>query len=699
MRRRTVLRWAVAGSGLLVTACADSPGIVGRRLLQRVRDGVLAGELRAPFAALLHLSADNVLTVTIPHCEMGQGIATAAAMLVADELDMPWPRVRIAFASEHRLLMTTAGSNAVSGSWLLWREIGATARELLLRAAAARWSVLPSELTAAAGGVSGAGGRAATFGELAAAAAALDDLGRFSLPPLRRRGPGSLVGTSPPRLDLPGKVDGSVRFGIDVRLPGMRYASARAALPGTRIADVEAVRTAFAASGAADAALLVEADLAAVVAPTWWRAERLLATLPVRFVTVPDPAAADPDAGPPPAPAIDPVDTAPAALRDGVLAARYSVPYAAHMTLEPANCSVLLDGEGCEIWLSTQSPERAVQAAAAASGLPVGRIRVRPQHVGGGFGRRTYPDIVGQAVRVARAVPGPVQLQWSREEDLRQDRFRPAFSGELRAPVDAGGQPRSVAITLHGQATGASGANATEGTESGHYRFGPLQATWQRATAPVQAGIWRSVGNLHNAFFLESFVDELAYAAGRDPLAYRQELLDDDGLLAAVTRVAELSDWARRRPAGCGQGIACWRAYGSAIALVVEVAPGEGGWPRPVRMTAVVDCGLVVHRSAAAAQVEGGALFGLSSALFEAATFEAGSVRQRNFHDYRLLRMADAPAVHVEFIASEAPPGGLGELATPVAAPALANALFAATGRRLRHLPLAPATGTEPAAG
>jgi isoquinoline 1-oxidoreductase beta subunit len=671
------------------------------------------------------VTPDNLVTVLVPHCEMGQGSQTALAMMAADEMEADWNLVRVreapaldAYANAYiaraftggslssplarafdygtyRLarwygLQATGGSTSVraTGQYGM-RVAGAAAREMLVAAAAARFGASASECQAANSRVTHAGsGRSATFGELATAAAAERVPAR---PTLKNPEAYTIRRTPRPRLDIRAKVDGSAVYGIDFTLPGMLYAAVEIApVFGGRLVSVDPA-PAEAMPGVKRVVRLDEA--VAVVADTFWHASKALAALQPAFDTAGHGGvssasifgAFDHALGAPPE---MPREAA------TIVTADYRVPFLAHATMEPMACTVRVAGEGAEVWAGTQDPLNARATAAKALGLEVDRVRVTNLPLGGGFGRRlpTYLDFVDMAARIAKAMsPAPVKMIWTRENDIRHDYYRPAAMARFAGALDASGTPLEVACHYAGGGDRESLFMP--------YAIARRQAEARDAPHPVRTGPWRSVLNSQHGFFKESFIDELAHAAGKDPVQFRRDLLAGEPRFRAVLdRVAAMAAWGRPLPAGEGRGVALVACFGSVVAEIAHVSVSPEGQLRVKHVFAAVDCGDVVNTDTAAAQIEGGILFGLSAAMVGAITIAGGRAAESNFHDYEMIRLADAPAVSVEFIRSDAPLGGLGEPGVPPIAPAVANAIFAATGIRVRELPIKNATLAKPRA-
>jgi isoquinoline 1-oxidoreductase beta subunit len=676
----------------------------------------------------IRIASDNTVTVLVPHCEMGTGVHTALAMMLAEELEADWTRVRVEeaaalddyangylvrvflpiaasvpkfmergvdFASfkltQLMDVQTTGGSSAVRGTGHLgMRVAGAAAKGMLIEAAAARWSVPVSECVARSSQVVHSGSdRSFTFGELAADAAKLKPR---THPQLKSRESYTIVGKPTQRFDIPSKVNGSATYGIDVAMPGLLYATIAASpVFGAKLESVDS--QAVEAMGGVRKVVRLD-DAVAVVADSYWRAQKALRALAPKFSETPAARASSDElystlsaalAGEKGKKVLVTGQDAATVLAGAAksIEAEYRVPFLAHATMEPMNATARVADGRCEVWTGVQDPLNARKVAAAAAGLDPEKVVVHNQQLGGGFGRRLPGafDYVDQAVRVAKELsPAPVKLIWSREEDLQHDYYRPLVVGRYKGAIDASSAPSVWCARFNGASEGGSAllpyAVANQDIRSIHDR------------THVRQGAWRSVAHTQHGFFTESFIDELAHAAGKDPFEFRRGLLADAPRHRAVLeKAADLAAWGTPPPAGRGRGIALVESFGSIVAEVAEVEVLDGRI-KVHRVCAAVDCGDVVNPDTAAAQVEGGIVFGLSAALFNEITIRDGRVAQTNFHDHPMPKLADSPSVTVEFIASGAPLGGLGEPGVPPIAPAIANAVFAATGQRLRSLPL-----------
>ncbi|HEX4574346.1 MAG TPA: xanthine dehydrogenase family protein molybdopterin-binding subunit [Gemmatimonadales bacterium] len=691
------------------------------------RAGRAAARAAPPFApnAWLRIGTDGIVTLTADKSEMGQGSPTGLAMLLAEELEADWAKVQLGPVPENAAawsrMMRTGGSNAIRTSWEPLRKAGAAAREVLITAAAQTWQVERATCRAEQGAVLHVpSGRRLPYGALAERAATLP------VPtdaPLKDPKDFRLVGTRVRRLDTPSKVDGSAVFGIDVHVPGMLVASverspvlggrvkrvnaARAqALPGVRhVVELEPSSWMGAGGGwAAGCAAGV-----AVVADSYWEAatgrraleiewdEGDAATLDSAGVRAQLVALADR-----PGIVAQTIGDAAGALTGAAkrVDAVYEVPFVHHATMEPMNCTAHVRADACEVWAPTQNQGDAQKVAAQVSGLPVEQVRIHTTFSGGGFGRRLEPDFVSEAVRISKAVGAPVKVIWTREDDMRNGFYRPTSYNRFSAGLDAAG--RLVAWT-----------HRIAGTPL-RLKFGPLQKGIDDSLvdgaidlpyaipnvridqltlelAPVPRGPWRSVGVSHNGFVVECFLDEIAAAAGRDPVALRRELLRDKPRhLRALELAASQAGWGTPLSGGPGRGrgIALAEWGPTVCAEVAEVVVGADGTVQVPRVVCAVDCGPAVNPGQVEAQIQGGVVFGLSAALYGEITLARGRVVQGNFDTYPLVRQPQAPVVEVHIVPSTERQGGAGEPGVPPIAPAVCNAIFAATGKRIRRLPI-----------
>lgn len=664
--------------------------------------------------AFLRVAPDGTVTVLLAHSEMGQGIWTGLAMLVAEELRCDWAKVRVEHAPAAPVYAHTAfGMQMTGGSTTTWSEmdryrtVGAMARDMLVRAAAARWGADPRQLRAEGGWVHH-GTKRLSYGELAAEAGKLAPPERVTL---AKPKDWKLIGKPTRRLDTPEKITGKAIFGIDVRFPGLRSAVvARAPAFGGTVKSFDASK-ALAVPGV-ERVVQVPSGVA-VVAKDPWTAQRGREALRVEWELGPG-AALDTDrllasyrelARTPGAVALQKGDPDAALAKAAArLELDYDVPYLAHAPMEPLGCAARIDGDRCEVWTGTQFQTVDQGAAARIAGVPPENVTLHTTFLGGGFGRRANPraDFVSEAVHVAKAAGVPVKVLWTREDDIHGGYYRPLFVHRLEVGVDRKGMPVAWRHVLVGQSilagTPFEGALVKDGID-GTSVEGVVDSPYLAAVPAHRVSLhsprsevpvlwWRSVGNTHTAFAMESAIDELAHAARKDPLAYRAALLARHPRhLRALRLAAAKAGWGTPAPAGRARGLAVHESFGSIVAEVAEVS-AEGGRIRVHRVTCAVDCGLAVNPLSVAAQVEGSVAFGLGPALKSAITIKGGKVQQGNFDDYEVLRLDEMPEVTVHIVPSDAKMGGVGEPATAPIAPAVANAVFALTGKRLRSLPL-----------
>jgi len=705
--RREFLKTSAVATGGLVIAF-HVPG--AKRLAIA---GMAPADTFAP-NAFLRIGTDDTITVLLAHSEMGQGIWTSLPMLIAEELECDWGQIRVEHAPAAPAYAHTAfGIQATGGSTTTWsefdryRQAGALARAMLVAAAAEKFGVSPSECRAL-NGVVVAGDKRATFGELAEAAAALEAPGSV---PLKDPEDWTVIGTPRKRLDTPEKITGQAQFGIDVQFDGLLTAVvAHAPTFGGTVRSFDATE-ALAVPGVRQVVQVPSG--VAVVADHFWAATTGRNALKVEWA--PGPAAGvDTDAlraeylelaGTPGATADETGNVAEAlATASKTIEGQFSVPYLAHAPMEPLNCTVRIGPDGCEIWTGTQFQTVDQGAAAAILGLAPEQVTLHTTFLGGGFGRRANPanDFVAEAVHVAKAAGAPVKTVWTRENDTRGGYYRPAFVHRARLGLGADGGiiawdhvavgQSIVTGTLFEGMIGENGIdpNSVEGLIDSPYLTGvPNRRIGLHTPAPgVPVLWWRSVGHTHTAFVVESMVDEAAHAAGRDPVDYRRTLLaDHPRQLGVLELAAEKAKWGSPLPAGQARGVAIHESFGSFVAEVAEVSV-EDDRIRVHRVVCAVDCGVAVNPATIAVQLQGAVAFGLSAALHSSISLKEGRVQESNFHDYQVLRLSEMPAVETYIVPSKAPPGGIGEPGTPPIAPAVANAVFALTGQRLRDLPL-----------
>ena len=706
--RRSFLKASVAaGGGLLLSFSV--PGMF--------RPGVAAGATAADvFApnAFIRIGTDGQVTMIMGQVEMGQGTYTSIPMLIAEELEVDLQQVSLEAAPPDNKLyanplvgfQVTGGSTSIKGLYLPMRRAGATARTMLVAAAAETWNVDPESCRAEKGVVTHmVTGRALTYGALAAKAAALPAPDKVVLKDPKDF---KLIGTPAKRLDTPAKVDGTAQYGIDVRLPGMKIATVAASpVLGGKLADLDDSK----AKSIQGVHQIVRLDDAvAVVGNHMWAAKQGLAALVIRW-----------DDGPNGTLSIDDVvrGLAAAAETPGVVARKegdaaaaiagaatkleavYEDPFLAHTTMEPMNCTVHVKPDSCEVWVGSQVLARAQATAAQVTGLPLQKVVVHNYLLGDGFGRRLEVDFVTQAVRIAKQVDGPVKVVWTREEDVQHDVYRPYYYDRMAAGLDAGGKPVAWTHRIVGPSILARWAppafkngldgDALDGAVQLRYDIPAIRVEYVRHEEPVlNTGWWRGVGVTHNTFVVESFMDELAAAAKADPFEYRRALLGKSPRARAVLDLAaEKAGWGAKLPAGRGRGIAfMYSGWDTYLAEVADVEVSSSGELRVQRIVCAVDCGTVVNPDTVKAQIEGGVVFGIGATLWGEITLKNGRVEQSNFNDVRALRMNEMPTIEVYLVRNGEAPGGIGEPGTAVTAPALVNAIFAATGKRIRRLPI-----------
>jgi isoquinoline 1-oxidoreductase subunit beta len=668
---------------------------------------------REPFApnAFIRIDPKGAVTFIIPQAEMGQGVYTSIGMILAEELDVAWERVQVEAAPPSDKLygnpvfgiQATGNSNSIRAFWMPLRKAGASARAMLVEAAARRWKVDAKACRAENGDViHSASGRKLAYGDLVGDASQLVPPND---PPLKAPADFRTIGKAMKRLDASGKVNGNAVFGIDAMPPGVKFATS-AACPvfGGKVAHVDDAQ-AKRIPGVRQ--VLVFDNFVAVVGDHMWAAKQGLAALVIRW-----------DPGP-----NEKVDSKvvwkqirAASEKDGVVAravgdaakglaqgerldAAYEMPFLAHAPMEPMNCTAHVRADSCEVWVGTQVQSRAQAIAAKVCGLPLEKVIVHNHVLGGGFGRRLEVDFIEQAVRVAQRSDGPVKLVWSREEDIQHDIYRPVYRDVLSASVSNG---RVVGWThrIAGSSVMARwlppafqkgiDIDAVDSAVDIPYDIPNLRVEYVREEPPaVPTGFWRGVGPNNNVFAIESFIDELARRAGKDPVAFRRDMLaDNPRLRAAVDLAASKAGWGSALPARSGRGIAAQISFASFIATVIEVAIDDDGDVRLKKIVTAVDTGIVVNPDTVIAQLQGGLVFGLTAALYGEITIDKGRVQQSNFHDYRMLRIDQVPNIEVHLIQSGEAPGGIGETGATAAPPALGNAIYAATGVRLRRMPI-----------
>lgn len=680
MDRREFLTWSIAGGCALTLAARASAST-------------------KPLSPWISLHADGTVTLVSTSLEMGQGSRTGQAQILADELDVPWKDVRVVLAPEQEPYLVdgalySGGSETVRSRYELLRRAGACVRHQLIAAAALSWRVPAASCSAALGVVNHASsGRTSSYGALAERAAAIEPLAN---PVLKRPEQRRYVGKSLSTLDQSDKVEGRARYGIDFRLPGMKFATIRQCpLFGGVLSGVDE-KPALALPGVRKVVQL--RDAVAVVADTTYQALRGAAALDPRW-TVASPVPDSEEISRRLNAGIDDADAVVSPRKGGAAAreklrvafaaagrrheARYEIAYLSHSPLEPMNATARATASGVEIWAPCQSPTWARDEVMKMTGLKREAITIHPLLMGGAFGRRLKGDYAGRAAQVALAHRGAVQVMWSREEDLTHDFYRPAMHAVLRAALPADG------LLTGYEFLAATADDLTGGSAPAPYGLAGYAATLTNVKIGVPIGAWRSVDPGMSLFAKESFIDECAHLAVKDPLAYRDALLGDNERARRVLRsAATAAGWPGAKRAGTGMGLALLQEWDSIVAHVIEVQV-TGTRVRVTRIVTAMDCGTAVNPQQVRAQLEGGSLFGLSAALGEKITLAGGRVEQRNFNDYPLLRIREAPPVDSILLETpDATIGGVGEPPVPGVAPALANAVFAATGQRLRNLPL-----------
>jgi isoquinoline 1-oxidoreductase subunit beta len=712
-RRAFLQTGAAAGGGLLLSL---SLPFTNGGAEAAAGDGFLPN-------AFIRIERDGQIVLTMPYVEMGQGTYTSIPMLIAEELEVELSQVRLEHAPPDEKLygnpllggiQATGNSNAVRASWQPLRQAGATARTILVSAGAKRWNVDPASCRAQSGEVLHAPtGRRVRYGELAA------DAARMPVPEnvaLKRPEEFKLIGTPAKRLDTPAKVNGTAVYGIDVRPPGVKIAAlAQSPVFGGRVKRVDDA----AAKAVKGVRQIVQLDDAvAVVADHMGAAKKGLAALVIEW-----------DDGPHARLNTDDIagELEKATLNSGAVAqnigdvdkaiagavtrveATYQLPFLAHATMEPMNCTVHVRKNDCEIWVGSQAIARVQAAAAKTAGLPLDKVVVHNHLVGGGFGRRLEADGATRAVEIAQHVDGPVKVVWTREEDIQHDMYRPYWFDRLSAGLDAKGMPvawknrfaGSSVLARYLPPTFKNGfdPDTVDGAIDLTYSLPNMHVEYVRVEPPgIPTAFWRSVGPSHNVFVTESFIDELAAAAKQDPVAYRLALLDKAPRAKAVLALAaEKAGWEQPLPDRVGRGASLQFVFATYMAHVAEVEVSKDGAVRVRRVVCAVDCGTVVNPDTVRAQIQSGIIFGITAALHGKITLKDGRVEQANFDTYQMLRMDEAPAIEVHIVPSSEPPGGMGEAGTSCIPAAVTNAIFAATGKRLRQLPIDSAALKQPA--
>lgn len=709
--RREFLKVGAAATGGLLLSLS-----VPLALRPARADG--AGQLFAP-NAFIRIDRQGMVTLVMPMVEMGQGTYTSLPMLLAEELEVPLDQVRLEHAPANDRLyansilhvQTTGLSSSIRAFWTPMRQAGAVGRTLLIAAAAKQWRIEPGRCYARSGRVFETGtSRSSSYGQLVETAATLP-VPTADKVPLKDPRNFTLVGSPARRLDTPAKINGTAQFGIDVRVPGMRVATlAQSPTFGGKVKSVNE-SAALAVRGVHQVVRLD--DVVAVVADHMAAAKKGLQAAAVQWDNGPNANVTSADI-------IRQLEEA--SKQPGVVArnegdpqralagahqrfdAVYHAPFLAHATMEPMNCTVHVRKDGCDIWVGTQAPTLTQELVAKQTGLPRESIQIHNHLIGGGFGRRLEVDGSVLATRIAQHVEGPVKVMWTREEDIQHDMYRPYYFDRLSAALDANGNPVAWTHRVAGPSivaryipplfTNGLDFDAIEGAAQPPYAFPNIHVDYVRVEPPgIPTAFWRGVGPTHNVFVVETFMDSLAHAAKRDPVEFRKPLLaHNPRALKVLLLAAEKSGWGKPLARGHGRGISLQSAFGSYLAQVAEVEVDPKNSLRVRRLVTAVDCGMVVNPNTVAAQMEGGSLFGLTAALYGSITLRGGRVEQSNFHDYRPIRINEAPVVETHIVPSSEAPGGIGEAGTAIVSAAVANAIFAASGRRIRTLPFGMTT-------
>jgi len=703
LSRRTVLTASIAAGGGLLLALK----------LPLSAWGAASGAGPVDLNAFVQIDPDGTVRLIMPYVEMGQGTYTSISMLIAEELEVDLSQVQYEHAPPNDKLYAnpligfqmTGGSTAIRATWQPLREAGAAARMMLISAAALDWSVDETSCQAAKGEVIHLpSNRRLSYGQLAARAATIPVPDKVRL---KDRKEFTLIGKPAKRLDAPAKVNGTAVFGIDAKIPGMKIATI-AACPvfGGKLKSVDESK----ALAVKDVTQVVQLeDAVAVVAQHMGAAKKGLAALEIEWdegrnatlstadiVSQMEAASQKPGVI---ARNTGDVDKAMAGAKIK-LDAIYQLPFLAHTTMEPINCTVHVKKDSCEIWVGTQVMTRAQSVAASITGLPPEKVTVHNHLLGGGFGRRLEVDFIGQAVKIATHVDGPVKVVWTREEDIQHDMYRPYFFDRISAGLDLDGMP----VAWHHRITGSSilarfappafkngfDPDTVDGAVEPPYAFPNVLVDYVRHEPPgIPTAFWRSVGPSHTIFVVEGFIDELAAAAKKDPVEYRLALLKDVPRARAVLQLAEeKSGWGQDLPDRTGRGASVQSVFGTFMAQIAQVNVSNEGQVHVERVVCAVDCGVAVNPDTIKAQIQGAIIYGLTAALHGEITLKNGRVEQSNFDNYRALYINEVPSIDVHIVDSAEAPGGMGEPGTSALPPAIVNAIFAATGVRIRKLPV-----------
>lgn len=718
--RRGFIAAGVVAGGALAVGVAIRPGNMSPKLAKYVVDGD-----EQLLAAWVKVSPDNLITAVIPHAEMGQGVHTALMQMLAEEMDADWDNLTFMEAPPEKDyvnyplgrefildgkqppgwiydtlngaflqlakgmdLQMTGGSTSVrfTGTGAM-QNAGAAAREMIMKAAAKAWDVPVKDLRTEKSHVyHDASNRSGTYGEFALEAAQIEP----SLQPkLKARKDYKLMGESVPRVDIPAKVDGTAMFAMDISVPGMKYATVRAApVLGETVSSVDG-SAAKSMPGVMD--VLDMGDFVAVVADSYWQARQAIDTVDITFTSSASDKVSDASIMAQYREAMDTgkqkkmfktgnIDSHKADAK-GLVEAEYTVPYLAHACMEPMSAVAWVREGKCDLWVGSQNPLGHRASTAETLGIDMENVAVHNQFLGGGFGRRANPDFTDQAVRISAETGLPIKLIWSREEDIQHDHYRPSGISRIRAAVDKKGMPITWDSLFVHKHDPKEAALVIYDVPNQYIRY-------VDSPTHIRFGPWRSVDHTQHGFYTESFMDELAHEAGEDPYKYRRKLLaNNPRCLKVLDAAAKLAGWGKELPSGQAQGISIVESFMTIVAEVVTVDM-NGPEPKVVHVACAADAGMAINPDGFKAQMESGIIYGLTAALYGEISIADGAIEQSNFHDYRMVRMDDAPDIDVVIIESDARIGGAGEPGTPPIAPALTNAIFAATGKRLRSLPV-----------
>ena len=720
--RRAFIGTGILAGGAAVFGVAIRPGNRADKL-----KGLLTKENETLINIWIKIAADNLITIYVPHAEMGQGVHTSLAMMLADELDADWNKIIIEEAPSNKEYASggiirgfvaegkeypeflqdtmngifntigkvmnmelTGGSASVrfAGKYVM-RVAGAAAKEMLKQAAATEWKVPVEEIATENSMVlHQKSGKKETFAHFAQIATEID---MPVQPKLKERAEFKIMGTSPKRNDIPAKVNGTAQYGIDVKLPNMKYATIKAApVFGAKVRQVDE----SAVTKRADFQKIINLDNAvAVVSEGYWLATQTLKELKVTFESTPNDKTNSSDIFDNFSKELEKTSDLNKDIKTGdtekvigssakVIEQIYKVPFLAHTAMEPMNCTIWLKKDKCEVWIGCQNPLGIQKAVSEIVDMSIDQVYVYNQYLGGGFGRKSETDIAEQAAKIAKEVDFPLKFIWSREEDVQQDKYRDASISKFKAALNENGKVTAWQnfYTFKNHPKEASLIPYAIDSQHIAHIIPKTHVPW---------GNWRSVDASKHGYFIESFVDELAHAAQKDPISYRKEMLaKHPRMLKVLETAAEKSGWSTELPKGSGRGISLVESFGTIVAEVAEVHISEEGQIRVNKVTCVADAGFAMHPDGFIAQMESGIIFGLTAALYGEINIENGAVKESNFHDYQMLRINESPQIETYIVNSDAAVGGAGEPSTPGIAPAVCNAIFAITGIRVRELPI-----------